>query len=101
MPSYNNGLQLEKSIESVKAQTHKNWELFVIDDNSHDAQTLKVLEKYANDPYIKVYKRETTFISPTQARNIGTRAAQGDYIAYIDDETIAHPDHLELAVKAF
>ena len=36
LPNYNKGQFLELCINSVIAQTYKNWKLFIIDDNSTD-----------------------------------------------------------------
>ena len=45
--SKNYGRFLNQSIKSVLDQTYKNWELFVVDDNSDD-ETTKIMNKYKN-----------------------------------------------------
>ena len=45
LPNYNNDKYLDKSINSVIAQTFINWELFIIDDASSD-NSLKIIDKY-------------------------------------------------------
>ena len=47
LPNYNNDKYLDKSINSVIAQTFINWELFIIDDASSD-NSLKIIDKYKN-----------------------------------------------------
>ena len=47
IPSRNYGKYLDKSIESVINQIYKNWELFIIDEDSKD-DTLKIAKKYKN-----------------------------------------------------
>lgn len=49
MPSYNTEKYISESIESVIAQTYKNWELLIIDDCSEDL-TIQIIQKY-----LKVY----------------------------------------------
>ena len=46
IPAYNNGAYIGETIESILAQTHKNIELVIVDDNSSD-DTYQVLQKYA------------------------------------------------------
>ena len=53
--SKNYGRFLNQSIKSVLDQTYKNWELFVVDDNSDD-ETTKIMNKYKN------YKDNIKFI---------------------------------------
>jgi glycosyltransferase involved in cell wall biosynthesis len=101
MTSYNLGNNLTQSIESVKNQDYTNWELIIVDDNSDDKATVKALNYYESHPQIRIIRRDVTHYLNTQARNIGTREAKGEYIAYIDDETMAQPNHLSNAVKIF
>lgn len=67
-----------ESVESVLAQTHKNWELLLIDDGSTDDLT-------ALQALIEEDKRIRLLASPhlgaASARNLGIREASGDYIA--------------------
>ena len=46
MSSYNRGMFLADSIESVREQTYENWELIIVDDGSHDEETLEILKYY-------------------------------------------------------
>ena len=51
MPNYNKANYLEDSIQSVISQSLKNWNLFIIDDNSTD-NSWKVISKYSKQPNI-------------------------------------------------
>lgn len=44
-PTYNSGVYLKKSIESVLTQTYSNWEHIVVDGGSTD-QSLNILKSY-------------------------------------------------------
>ena len=53
IPNYNKGNYIDQAIMSVINQTYKNWQLFVIDDNSDD-DSKKILKKYKNKKKIKI-----------------------------------------------
>ena len=44
MPVYNAEKYIQESINSIKEQTYKNWELILIDDSSNDKST-EIIEK--------------------------------------------------------
>ena len=48
IPNYNKGKYLEEAIVSVINQIYKNWNLYIIDDNSNDSSK-KILKKYAKN----------------------------------------------------
>jgi len=98
MPAYNAAGFIAESIRSVQQQTHANWELLVIDDASHDA-TSKIVEAFkADDERIKLH------VLPTNqgagfARNIGIKAATGDFISFLDADDLWKPHKLEKQLK--
>ena len=46
MATYNGGKYLEEQLDSIVAQTYKNWKLLISDDGSED-NTLKIIKKYS------------------------------------------------------
>jgi glycosyltransferase involved in cell wall biosynthesis len=48
MCTYNGEQFLAEQLDSIKAQTHQNWKLWVSDDGSSDS-TLDILKRYQND----------------------------------------------------
>ncbi|CAM4074741.1 glycosyltransferase family 2 protein [Gillisia hiemivivida] len=94
MPAYNSAKFIAESIQSVLHQFHSNWELLIIDDASED-NTVEIIEKFASsDPRIQLFQNKTnkgTGIS----RNIGIKAAQGSYIAFLDADDLWLPKKLE------
>lgn len=50
MPVYNTASWVGKSIESIKAQRHKNWELIVVDDGSTDGSLDEIMKAIDNEP---------------------------------------------------
>ena len=99
MPSYNVEKLIGQSIESVIAQSYKDWELIIIDDCSVDA-TCRVVEKYAKlDARIRLFVLGKNNGAPAAPRNIGVREARGDWVAMLDSDDIWHPMKLEFQMK--
>ena len=86
LPNYNKEKYLEESINSVINQTYKNWQLYVIDDNSKD-KSLQVLEKFSHLEKIKIIKLNKNK-GPSFCRNYGMRISNGKYISFIDSDDV-------------
>lgn len=85
MPVYNAAPEiLARAIGSVTAQTYPNWELCIADDCSTDNSTREYLARL-NDPRIKIeFLPENGNISA--ATNAAARLAQGEYLAFMDND---------------
>jgi teichuronic acid biosynthesis glycosyltransferase TuaG len=84
MPAYNAENTIERSIETVLMQTYDNWELIIVNDCSKD-NTLDVLEKYKDNPKIKVFTNDVNSRAAV-TRNNGLKQAQGQYLAFLDSD---------------
>ncbi|UAL47047.1 glycosyltransferase family 2 protein [Sutcliffiella horikoshii] len=93
-PSYNAEKFISATIESVRTQTYTNWEMIIVDDCSKDT-TREILKKYAElDPRIKpIFLEENS--GAAVARNTALKAAQGDYVAFLDSDDLWVLDKLE------
>ena len=99
MGIYNCADTLSQAIDSILAQTYKNWKLVLCDDGSTD-QTLQVAQSYAVE-----YPEQ--FVVLQNERNMGLNytlnrcleAADGDYVARMDGDDISLPDRLEKEVQ--
>ncbi|NMH75169.1 glycosyltransferase family 2 protein [Bacillus sp. RO2] len=93
-PSYNAEKFIAATIESVRTQTYTNWEMIIVDDCSKDT-TREILKEYAAlDPRIKpIFLEENS--GAAVARNTALKAAQGDYVAFLDSDDLWVPDKLE------
>ena len=56
IPSYNNGKLLKRAVDSVKAQTFKNYSLLVVDDCSDDLESIKTLTEL-DAPYVSLEEK--------------------------------------------
>lgn len=97
VPVYNAEKFLHDTIATVRNQTHKNWELVMVNDCSTD-NSVKVIEKYAKkDKRIKLYKNKVNSHAAI-TRNKGIDVANGRYIAFLDADDLWDPAKLEKQV---
>jgi glycosyltransferase involved in cell wall biosynthesis len=87
LPVYNGAKYLEQAIQSVLLQTHKNWELIIVDDCSTD-QSAEIATKYAQqDDRIKYTKNEKN-LGIFFNYNICIERSVGDFIKlFAQDDT--------------
>lgn len=95
MPAYNSGMYIGEAIRSVLAQTHRNWELLVVNDGSTDA-TVEVLSGF-DDPRIKIFHKTNGGIG--SARNLGLRNATGRFLSFLDSDDLLPPKSLEARLQ--
>ena len=96
-PVFNAEKFLAETIESVQAQTYKNWELLLVNDGSKD-NSLKIAKEYAKkDKRIKVYSIKNS--GAAVARNTGTEKAKGDYVCFIDADDLWGKEKLKKQLK--
>jgi len=94
--SYNRAEVLGQAIESVLAQTYRDFELIVVDDASTDS-TAESLQPYRDRI---TYLRRDVNGGAAAGRNDGIHASSGEYIAFLDSDDSYLPNRLEVAVKA-
>lgn len=83
IPTHNRAAMLSKAIRSVLQQSHANLEVIVVDDASNDTTTEVV--KQINEPRVRYIRHERNR-GGSASRNTGIQAAQGEYIAFLDDD---------------
>ena len=92
MLTYNREGLVSRAIESVLAQTYRDFEFIIVDNGSTDRSGQIADEYAARDSRVRVLHRERGNIGA--GRNTGLDAARGEYIAFIDDDDWAEPDFL-------
>lgn len=95
VPLYNKRSTIARTIESILAQTHSNWELLVIDDGSTDGSA-EVVETRYRDARIRVVRQPNS--GPAAARNHGAALATGELLTFLDADDAWRPQLLERAV---
>lgn len=97
MLTYNREALVGRAIESVLAQTMKEFEYIIVDNGSTD-KSGKIAEKYAKkDARIRVLHIPKSNIGT--GRNAGLDAARGEYVTFLDDDDTAEPDMLEFLYR--
>lgn len=94
MPLYNKASHVRAAVESVRAQTFPAQEIIVIDNGSSDGGR-EIVASIA-DPRIRLLNLPEPGPGGYAGRNLGIRAAEGDWIAFLDADDLWHPDHLAL-----
>ncbi len=93
VPVYKVEKFLDRCVESIISQTYKNIEIILVDDGSPD-NCGKMCDLWAEkDSRIKVIHKDNGGLS--DARNFGTEASGGEYIAFIDSDDYILPEYLQ------
>jgi glycosyltransferase involved in cell wall biosynthesis len=99
MAAYNHEAHVGRMIESVIAQTHKDWELIILDDGSTDG-TPTIIHHYAErEPRIRYQVQKNAGIVET--RNRGAALAVGEYLSFIDSDDFLLPHRTEQLLLPF
>ena len=94
--TYNRRDFIVDAIESVIAQSYKDWELIIIDDGSTD-DTKDIIEKHLESEKISYYYQNNQ--KQASALNTGLKYAHGDWIAFLDSDNKWLSDRLELGIN--
>jgi len=97
MPLYNKAAHVRAAIESVFAQTFPAHEILVVDNRSTDGG--REIVAAIGDERIKLLDLSTPGPGGYAGRNIGIRAARGDWIAFLDADDLWHPEHLAVLAE--
>ena len=90
IPCYNSEKTIRETIESVLAQTYRDFEIIVVDDGSTDGSKDVILSFGTKLTYI--YQENK---GQSAAQNTGIRFAKGDYLAFVDADDLWLPQKLE------
>jgi glycosyltransferase involved in cell wall biosynthesis len=95
MPAFNAQETVGAAISSVLEQTHRGFELVVVDDGSSDA-TGSIA---AGFPEVRLVRQENAGVAA--ARNRGIEEASGELIAFCDADDALFPQHLEALLEVW
>lgn len=95
IPAYH-GIYLAETIQSCLAQSHKDFNIIVVDNNS-PVDIKSICQKFPRINYIKSERN----LGPAGGRNLGIKNSSAPLISFIDDDDIMHKDKLFYSVKEF
>lgn len=92
IPVYNVKKYLPRCMESVLAQSLREFEVLLVDDGSTDGSGALCDEYARADERVQVFHQENGGLS--QARNTGLAHAKGEYLTFVDSDDFLHPQFL-------
>lgn len=98
--SFNYGKFILTTLESIKAQTYKNFEIIIVDDCSSD-NSCEIIEdfiSYNQDLKITLIKHEKN-MGQFASMITGLKAAQGQFISFIDSDDVLTPQYAKCHIR--
>jgi len=96
IPTFNRSALVCEALDSVLAQTYRNFEILVVDDGSTDDTKSAIEKKYRDNSRIKYFFKAQG--GPGSARNHGVLHSRGELIAFLDSDDLWIPEKLERQV---
>jgi glycosyltransferase involved in cell wall biosynthesis len=96
MPVYARTRYVEKAIESVLRQTHKDFELIVVSDPHPEVADYDFIDKYAERDKRVIHIHNETRLGVSASRNVGIKKAGGEFLALQDDDDVSAPRRFEI-----
>ena len=96
LPAYNGERYLREAIDSVLAQTYRDFELWVCNDGSTDG-TVAIIDSYEDSRVRRIDNPHNMGLVATLNRVFAM--VESPYIARMDDDDLWHPEKLELQMK--
>ena len=99
IPCYDPGPFIRETIESVKRQTHAEWEVIVADDGSEDPASVALLDELESKKMPCVRFVHLEHVGLPKARNAGIKDARGRYVIPLDCDDLLEPNMMEVCLK--
>ena len=96
IPTYNSGIKIQQSIESVLNQGAGDWELIIVNDGSTD-NTESFILPFLKDKRIRYYSQNNFGVG--HARNTGIIEANAEYLIFLDGDDLLHTNLLEKIIS--
>lgn len=93
IPTHNRPHLLPLAVQSALNQTYQDLEIVVVDDASSPPAHLP------ENPKVRIIRLEKG-VGGSGARNVGTRAARGRWVTYLDDDDCLLPEMAEISLAA-
>lgn len=95
VPTFNRPQYLSMAIASILRQSYRNLEIIVVNDGGEDVTDL--VKSFDDSRIIFINRKQNH--GKAYSLNEALRRAEGKYIAYLDDDDVYYPNHIELLVE--
>src|SRR5262249_53890098 len=96
VPAFNAGRFLRETVTSITNQSYAPIEVIVADGGSDD-DSLDIARSHGDGVRIVAERG----LAPAATRNLGARAARGEFLAFLDADDLWHRDKLERQMQCF
>lgn len=93
IPFYNRPHYLRETLDSLKAQTTRDFEVILVNDGSDDPESLELLGELRGCGGIRVL--DCPHRGPAATRNAGAESARAELIMFLDSDDLLEPSALE------
>ncbi len=93
IPTHNCAAYAERAVESIRAQTYADLEILIGDDASTDDTAARLAALARADDRIRLWVRDENLGAARNA-NLLNQAAEGDFVANLDGDDVAHPERI-------
>ena len=100
IPTFNSENFIKETINSVLNQTHQNFEIIIVDDESKD-NTISILKDLSTKDERINYFQIPHSGRPSVPRNYGVEKSNGEFIAFLDADDVWVKNKLEKQLKVF
>ena len=100
IPTFNRAKMVCDCVRSVLATGYPALEVIIVDDCSPDDTKVRITAVFGADPRVKYLRNDRNSFQAV-SRNNGRTAAHGDYLLFLDDDNIVHPEIFTELLKVF
>ena len=99
IPTYNSSLTISRTLDSIRQQSFKDFEVIIVDDNSSDRERLvDVINTYKYELNIKIELSDRK-LNGAGARNLGIIKSRGFYVAFLDSDDVWSNNKLHVVAE--
>lgn len=92
IPVYNRPDEVDELLESLCHQTHKDFEVLVIEDGSQN-KCEEVVQRYLSSLDVRYFYKENS--GPSPSRNYGAEKSRGEYLLILDSDCVLPPGYIQ------
>lgn len=100
LPVYNRSEMLREAVDSVLLQSHRSFEILIVDDCSTDSTPAVADELASKHPGVVRVIRQSRNSGPGPCRNRGLEQARGEFIQFLDSDDLLRPEKFERQIEA-